>query len=137
MKNPYDDIIELPHHVSRVHPQMSMEERAAQFSPFAALTGYGAVIQETARLTVPRLELSESSQEEIKRKLDDLAEHLNERKKTAVTYYRPDQKKAGGAYVTPSGIVRRIDHAAGVLQMEDGLRIPIPDILDVNDVTDQ
>ena len=72
MKNPYDDIIELPHHVSCVHPQMSMEERAAQFSPFAALTGYGAVIQETARLTVPRLELSESSQEEIKRKLDDL-----------------------------------------------------------------
>lgn len=137
MKNPYDDIIELPHHVSRVHPQMSMEERAAQFSPFAALTGYGAVIQEMARLTVPRLELSESSQEEIKRKLDDLAEHLNERKKTAVTYYRPDQKKAGGAYVTASGIVRRIDHAAGVLQMEDGLRIPIPDILDVNDVTDQ
>lgn len=137
MKKPYDDIIELPHHVSRVHPQMSMEERAAQFSPFAALTGYGAVIQETARLTVPRLELSESSQEEIKRKLDDLAEHLNERKKTVVTYYRPDQKKAGGAYVTASGIVRRIDHAACVLQMEDGLRIPIPDILDVNDVTDQ
>ena len=137
MKNPYDDIIELPHHVSCVHPQMSMEERAAQFSPFAALTGYGAVIQETARLTVPRLDLSESSQEEIKRKLDDLAEHLNERKKTAVTYYRPDQKKAGGAYVTASGVVRRIDHAAGVLQMEDGLRIPIPDILDVNDVTDQ
>ena len=70
MSGPYDDMIDMPHHVSSVHPQMRMEERAAQFSPFAALTGYGAVIKETARQTVPRLELSENSQEEIKRQLD-------------------------------------------------------------------
>ena len=96
MSEPYDDMIDMPHHVSSVHPQMPMEERAAQFSPFAALTGYGAVIKETARQTVPRLELSENSQEEIKRQLDYLAEHIHERPEVSITYFRRIRKRKAG-----------------------------------------
>lgn len=131
MSKPYDDMLDLPHHVSSGHPQMSMEERAAQFSPFAALTGYEAVIEETARRTVPKLELTENSQEEIKRRLDFLAGHMEQRMEVSVTYFLPDRKKAGGAYITAVGIIKRINNVERVLWMEDGTRISIPDILEI------
>ena len=131
MSGPYDDMIDMPHHVSSVHPQMRMEERAAQFSPFAALTGYGAVIKETARRTVPRLELSENSQEEIKRQLDHLAEHIYERPEVSITYFLADQKKEGGAYVTTAGTIKRLDDVEGILKLEDGTCIKIEDIIKI------
>lgn len=131
MSGPYDDMIDMPHHVSRVHPQMRMEERAAQFSPFAALTGYGAVIKETARQTVPRLELSENSQEETKRQLDHLAEHIHEPPEVSITYFQADQKKEGGAYVTAAGTIKRLDDVEGILKLEDGTCIKIEDIIKI------
>ena len=131
MKRTYDDMLELPHHVSSVHPQMTMKERAAQFSPFAALTGYGDVIQETGRQTIPRLELSESSQEEIKRKLDWLAAHIVQHPQISVTYFLPDQRKAGGAYVTMSGRVKRIDDVKRILRFENGDSVKIADIAEI------
>ena len=131
MSGPYDDMIDMPHHVSSVHPQMRMEERAAQFSPFAALTGYGAVIKETARQTVPRLELSENSQEEIKRQLDHLVEHIHEQPEVSITYFQADQKKEGGAYVTAAGTIKRLDDVEGILKLEDGICIKIEDIIKI------
>ena len=131
MSGPYDDMIDMPHHVSSVHPQMRMEERAAQFSPFAALTGYGAVIKETARQTVPRLELSENSQEETKRQLDHLAEHIHEPPEVSITYFLADQKKEGGAYVTAAGTIKRLDDVEGILKLEDGTCIKIEDIIKI------
>ena len=131
MSGPYDDMIDMPHHVSSVHPQMRMEERAAQFSPFAALTGYGAVIKETARQTVPRLELSENSQEETKRQLDHLAEHIHEPPEVSITYFQADQKKEGGAYVTAAGTIKRLDDVEGILKLEDGTCIKIEDIIKI------
>ena len=110
MNGPYDDIIHLPHPVSTKHPQMSMEERAAQFSPFAALTGYGDVIRETARLTDPRQELTESRKEELNRRLL-LLERCMERAaaagsllpEIAVSYFQPDDRKEGGALQSGEG----------------------------------
>lgn len=132
-KTGYEDMIDLPHHTSPVHPRMSMEERAAQFSPFAALTGYENVIQETGRKTVSRAELGESRQEEIKEMLDWLAGHLEQRPEVAVTYFVPDARKAGGAYVTKTGRVRRMDHTQHFLIFEDGTRIYIPDIQEIGE----
>ena len=131
MSGPYDDMIDMPHHVSSVHPQMRMEERAAQFSPFAALTGYGAVIKETARQTVPKLELSENSQEDIKRQLDHLAEHIDDQPEVSITYFQADQKKEGGAYVTAAGTIKRLDDVEGILKLEDGTCIKIEDIIKI------
>lgn len=98
---------------------------------FAALTGYGAVIKETARQTVPRLELSENSQEEIKRQLDHLAEHIHEQPEVSITYFQTDQKKEGGAYVTAAGTIKRLDDVEGILKLEDGTCIKIEDIIKI------
>lgn len=130
-EGPYDDIIMFPHHQSSTRKHMTMEERAAQFSPFAALTGYEAAIKETARQTASRLELSENCQEEIKWRLDHLAKHIHERPEVTITYFQPDQKKEGGVYVTTAGRIKRLDDTEGVLRMEDGTRIRIKDILKI------
>ena len=103
MKTPYDDIIRLPHHVSRNHPQMPMLDRAAQFAPFAALAGYEAAVAETARRTAERRELSPQKTEELNRRLAALIARLPERPEATVEYFVPDERKAGGAYVTVSG----------------------------------
>lgn len=129
MKQNYEDIINLPHPVSKSHPQMPMKERAAQFAPFQALTGYGSAIKETERITLPRLELSESSQEEIKRKLDWIEEHIAERPAVKMTYFRPDEKKDGGSYVIKEGKVKRIDAVTSMIHFEDREAIPIRDLL--------
>ena len=126
----YNDIIGLPHHQSEKHPRMSMEERAAQFSPFAALTGYGAVIAETGRMTDSRIELTDEQKDEIDRKLNELLENGED---AALTFFEPDSRKEGGRYVTVTGSIKRIDILEGVLRLNDGRGIPIRDILEIGE----
>ena len=120
MKTPYDDIIHLPHHVSRNHPQMPMLDRAAQFAPFAALTGYEAAVGETARLTAERRELDAQEAEELNRRLAALIANLPDRPDATIEYFVPDDRKSGGAYVTVTGRVRHISVPEKTLVMEDG-----------------
>ena len=129
MKTPYADIIDLPHHVSRNHPQMPLRDRAAQFAPFAALTGYEAAVGETARLTDQKRELDAQEAEELNRQLAAVIEHLSERPEVTVEYFVPDERKAGGAYVTVTGRVRHVSVPEKVLVMEDGTVIPMDDIV--------
>lgn len=131
MSGPYDDIIRLPHHVSADRPQMPAENRAAQFSPFAALTGYDAAIQETARRTDTRMALEEHTLAALDMKLRLLAERVAEHPEVAVTYFRPDGKKEGGAYVVAAGAVKRIDAYQHAIVLQSGERIPIADILEI------
>ena len=128
MKTLYDDIIRLPHHVSQNHPQMPLRERAAQFAPFAALTGYETAVGETARLTSERRELDPQEAAELNRRLADLAARLKDRPKVTIEYFVPDERKSGGAYVTVTGRVRNISVAERLLVMEDGAVIPLEDI---------
>lgn len=123
----YDDIIHLPHHVSRIHPQMSMEDRAAQFSPFAALTGYDAAIVETARLTAQRVELDEYERQALNEKLQFISEHLNEHPKVSITCFVPDARKEGGEYVTVTGNIKKLDDYEHRIVLMDGSRILMED----------
>ena len=127
-KNPYDDIIDLPHHVSTVHPQMPSQARAAQFSAFAALTGFGDVIDETARGTAPKRELDESEKAELDRKLRAAAARLAEKPVVRIEYFIPDTWKDGGEYVVKSGAVVRISPVRKTLTLDDGTVIPFGDI---------
>jgi hypothetical protein len=131
MTEDYSDIINLPHHVSHNHPQMPMEARAAQFAPFAALTGYDAVIHETARLTDRQVELEEYDNERLNRKFAELMTILDDRPEITVSYFLPDERKAGGSYNTTSGKVMKIDTYEHLLWMDDGTKIPITDIIDL------
>ena len=112
MKSDYSDIIHLPHHVSKTHPQMSMHDRAAQFSPFAALTGYDSAILETARLTEEKITLNEDMQELLDIKFQQLLEHLSEKPLISITFFCPDKRKQGGSYVSASGTVKKLDLSA-------------------------
>jgi hypothetical protein len=132
MSTPYDDILLLPHHVSEKHPPMSRLDRAAQFSPFAALTGYEAAVKETARLTDRRIELDEGEKEAIDQRLMLLQERLPEPTEVTITYFVPDKKKTGGAYVSVSGTVKKIDDYERMVILRDGTNIPIDDILHIN-----
>ena len=126
---PYDDIIHLPHHVSQNHPQMSLRDRAAQFAPFAALTGYEAAVGETARLIAEKHELDTQEAEELDRRLTELAARLKDRPEVTVEYFVPDDRKSGGAYVTVTGVVRHVSVPEKTLVMEDGAEIPLDDIV--------
>lgn len=129
--NKYDDIIGLPHHVSAKRPQMSIHDRAAQFSPFAALTGHGAAIKETERLTEARIEMDENEKSIINEKLQMICENISEHPEVAVTYFVPDEKKAGGKYVTLEGNVKKMDVYHRVMVFEDGKCVPVDDIVEV------
>ena len=131
MKEDYSDIINLPHHVSRNHPQMPMEARAAQFAPFAALTGYDAVIHETARLTDKQVELEEYDNDRLNRIFSELMDSLEEHPVVTVSYFKPDEHKAGGAYMTVSEKLKKIDTYEQIMKMEDGTVIPIGSIMDL------
>ena len=131
MSGNYDDIIALPHPEPRTHPRMSLHDRAAQFSPFAALTGHSAAIAETGRLTDSRITLDESEMARVDDALQRLRELLPQAPAVSITYFVPDERKAGGSYQTITGAVRRIDTVNGVLLLTDQRAIPIPDILDV------
>ena len=124
----YDDIINLPHPNSAKHPRMSMIDRAAQFSPFAALTGHGAAIEETARLTDRRIELTEEEKTVLDEKLRLLLETGGE---GMITYFLPDERKDGGAYVTKLGTIKKIDPLEGRVILTDRTAIPIKDILEI------
>ena len=128
---PYEDIVDLPHHVSETRPQMSMVDRAAQFSPFSALTGYEAAIQETARLTEEMCFLDEDSKAELDRKLRALIELPSENRTVTITYFQPDEKKNGGAYVTAAGVIKKIDDIERIVCMMEGKKIAIDTIVAV------
>lgn len=124
----YDDVINRQHPTSKKHPRMSRMNRAAQFAPFAALTGYEESIEETARLTYRKIELSEYEIEELNAKLNFIQEHIKERPEVTITYFQPDERKEGGFYITVTGKVRRIDEVNRVLVFEDG-RMVLIDII--------
>ena len=128
----YDDIINLPHHVSSVRTQMSLHDRAAQFLPFAALTGFEDAIQETGRMTQERISLSEGSIESLNEKLHILSEEISSHPKIAVTYFVPDEKKKGGAYDTVEGCVKRIDEYKHMIVMSDGTEILMEDVIEID-----
>ena len=130
-KDNYSDIIALPHHVSKTRPQMSMQDRAAQFSPFAALTGYDAAINETGRLTDERIELGEETRAALDRKQQYLMDMISDQPEIAVTYFVPDERKSGGAYVTVTGNLKRIDEYERLMLMTNGTKIPLDDIMDI------
>ena len=131
MNGPYDDIIDLPHYVSVKHPHMPMIDRAAQFSPFAALTGYDAAIKETARLTGERLDLDDCEKAALNNKLQLLLNRIAERPYVSITYFQPDKRKAGGEYVITSGSIKRIIRYERTLLMGNGVKIVIEDIIDI------
>jgi len=127
----YDDIIDLPHHVSDAHPRMPMHDRAAQFMPFRALTGYEDAVREKARLTDEKVELTEDEKTLLDGKLQRLADDLASQPKITLTCFQPDKKKAGGAYVSVTGRLKKIDDVEGVLILSGGELILIEDILDI------
>ena len=125
----YGGMIDLPHHISRKHPQMSREARAAQFASFQALTGYEDHIVEAARLTGERIEPDDTTLLLLNAKMQLLQERIPSRPKISVTYFVPDQRKAGGEYVTASGHVKRIDEITRTMIFTDNKTIPIDDII--------
>ena len=134
--NEYEDIFHLPHPVSGTHPQMSMHARAAQFSPFAALSGYEEAVEEEARLTEEKILLDEYEKQRIDEKLQKIRDDLQERGKEekpriSVTYFLPDQRKAGGAYVTVTGQVKKMDTYKQQLLLTDGSAIPFQEIVEL------
>lgn len=131
MSDEYKDIINLPHHVSSKRPQMSMLDRAAQFSPFAALTGYDDAIHETGRLTDEKVDLSEGEKEVLDRKQQVLMEKLAAHPPLTITYFVPDAKKSGGAYITKSGNLKKIDEFERWMLLTDGTKIPLDDVTDI------
>lgn len=133
MKGPYDDIIALPYPTSGRHRRMPAADRAAQFAPFAALTGYGAAVRETARETEPFKELAEDEAAVLDRQLRLLEERVPQRPWVVLTCFQPDQRKAGGAYVEVRGRVKRLDSTAGTIILEDGREIPINYILEIKE----
>ncbi len=127
----YDDIINLPRHVSVKHRHMPVSDRAAQFMPFAALTGFGDSIRETGRLTDERMELEEDVMNSLDGKLQYLSERLGGCPEISATFFQPDLKKAGGAYVTVTGRIKKIDLYDRILLMEDGTGIPMKDVVEL------
>lgn len=127
----YDDIINLPHHESKKHPRMSKEARAAQFAPFAALTGYDDVIKETARLTSERIEINEELKAILDTKLQIIHDKVSNKPEISFTYFMPDTKKDGGSYVTVIGKVIRIDEFNQKVILENRTEIPISEIVEI------
>ncbi len=131
MPGSYDDIIHLPHPSSSRHPRMSRLARAAQFAPFAALTGYENAIRETARLTDRGPELDESEKAALDERLQIIQERLSEQAEITFTYFMPDGKKSGGSYADTAGVVKKIDVLTRVVILKDGTKIPIDGIVDI------
>lgn len=127
----YSDIINLPHHVSKTRPQMSMLDRAAQFSPFAALTGYDAAIKETGRLTDEKIELDEDTKAALDMKQAYFMEMIDEQPEITIIYFLPDARKAGGSYVTVTGNLKRFDEYERLLILTNGKKIPMDAIINI------
>ena len=131
MSGPYDNIINLPHPTSKRHPRMSLHDRAAQFSPFAALSGHAAALAETTRLTDRKIELDEDTRAELDRRQAVLLEQISEQPEITVTWFQPDGKKEGGRYITATGRLKKLDEAAQALVLADGTSIPLEDVLEL------
>ncbi len=130
MKNKYENMIHLPHKQSATRPHMSVADRAAQFAPFAALVGYDEVVKETARLTDNRRELCDGALDQLNATLSYLRGHLDEHPKVTITYFQEDKRKSGGAYLTCTGIVSKIDEHGQIVVMQDRQTISFEDIVD-------
>ena len=128
----YDDIINLPHYVSKKHPPMSLYARSAQFAPFAALTGYEDAVKETARETNERVEIDDELKNILDAKLQLLQENIDKKEEITFTYFVPDAKKDGGEYVNVVGIVKKIDTINQVIILMDKREIPIEEIIDIS-----
>ena len=127
----YDDIINLPHHVSTSHRSMSLLDRAAQFAPFAALSGYEEAVKETRRLTDKKRELDDSEKEKLDDRLQIIKDSLEMHPIVEITYFVPDERKSGGAYVTASGYVKKLNTYSSTLIMGDDTLIPINEIMNI------
>ena len=127
----YAHIIDLPHHMSKVRPQMTMYQRAAQFAPFAALTGHSAAIRETARLTDKEIELSESECNMLNQSIALLLEHIGEHPYVSITYFDHDPYKDGGKYITRSGTIKSWDEYEQRITFDDGTQIKVNEIIDI------
>ena len=131
MNNRYDEIINLPHHVSKTRPRMPMSDRAAQFAPFAALTGYDSAIKETGRLTDERIELDEEALTALDRKYQLLMDTLDDAPEVTIIYFQPDERKVGGQYVSATGTVKKVDTFGRRILLQDGTRIPLDSVYDL------
>lgn len=131
----YDHIINLPHHVSKNHTPMTMYQRAAQFAPFAALTGHGAAINETARLTERKIELSEHERSILDRAMKQLLTRLHQQPEATFTYFIPDPHKAGGRYETITGRIKKWDEYQQALTLDDGTTLQASSIIDIRTAT--
>ena len=127
----YDDMINMPCPTSPRHPRMPRADRAAQFAPFAALTGYDAAIDETGRLTDTKIDISEDLREKLDLKQNFLADIIDEQPEISVTYFIPDKKKSGGAYVTANGRLKQIDEYEQLIILTDGKKIPIQEVYSI------
>lgn len=125
---PYEDIINIPRHISKTHPEASMADRAARFSPFAAISGYEDMVREAARVTEERIEITDAVKELLNEKLNMIAEFLGEEHEVTITYFEPDKKKSGGAYISITGVVKRIDELKRIVIMKNNKKIKIDDI---------
>ena len=132
MNNRYDEIINLPHHASKTRPRMPMSDRAAQFAPFAALTGYDSAIKETGRLTDERIELDEEALTALNMRYQLLLDAIDEEPEVEITYFKPDERKAGGEYVSAIGAVKKVDDFEHLITMQDGTKIPMDDVLSID-----
>lgn len=130
-QNKYNDIINLEHHISKSHKQMSLENRAVQFAPFSALTGYDEAIKETTRITQNRIELDEELKHTLNKKLICIQSQISSNPRVTITYFVPDSKKLGGKYQTVTGNVRKIDKYNKIIILINGLKIPIIEIIDI------
>lgn len=131
MAENYEDIINLPHHISKKHRPMSREARAAQFAPFAALTGYESDVNEAARYTGKRRELGEYETERLNRRINEIRDGIHGNTEVIITYFKPDEKKAGGEYLNIGGRVRKIDDYGRTLTLTSGALIPLDDISEI------
>lgn len=131
MNGKYDDIINLPHHVSKTHKRMPIADRAAQFSAFAALKGYDDAIDETARITENKIELDESEKVVLNEKLHIIADNISEHPAVSIKYFKPDTKKSGGEYVTITGRIKKIDIYSNQFTLMDGSLILFNDIIEI------
>ena len=127
-KFPYEDIVNLPPHISKKHPQPSMMDRAARFAPFAAITGYEEMVLEEARVTEEQIHLDEDAVALICEKINMIQEFIDEEPEIKITYFEPDKKKSGGAYITITGTPKRIDEYEQLLIMTDGKKIKFDSI---------
>ncbi len=127
----YADIINLPHHEITSRQRMSQINRAASFSPFAALTGYDDAVKETARLTSKRIEIDDGTKEVLNDKLRIAVEKADEQPEVSITYFLPDKKKSGGAYVTVTAVIKRIDEYERQIVLADKSTIPLGDLYEI------